>query len=404
MMLVFPYQYLGVKVFFIVIIVLAFFINGGFVTLIPKYQKWILIFLGMNMIYSIYGLVLNNPGVNHYLLLFIAWPILYFIFCSFVNREAINKLFKVSFYAFGTIVIIGVISFLQINGYLLHIINTDFWGLDYGDRPLFVFQAIKAASTVSFIFLFPFYLTMLIIDKTFSKSLINKIILVFSLIYMFVTTRRALIFSLLYMPLLIYFFDKMSINKSEDNDSSHTLRKLIKLFGIPILLILFISIYFKLIDLSIFSDLFSASFSSDDDSLGSDRNEQSVALIDGWLKSPIFGAGPGIDAGVSRSDIPGNYELSYLALLFSRGAFGFLVYFGQIFLLIYWGVKLSKYEDPLKPYIVSFNVAFISFLISNGSNPYLDAYDHMWVIYLYIALQNVIYKTIENNETNLHSD
>ena len=97
MMLVFPYQYLGVKVFFIVIIVLAFFINGGFVTLIPKYQKWILIFLGMNMIYSIYGLVLNNPGVNHYLLLFIAWPILYFIFCSFVNREAINKLFKVSF-------------------------------------------------------------------------------------------------------------------------------------------------------------------------------------------------------------------------------------------------------------------------------------------------------------------
>jgi len=173
-------------------------------------------------------------------------------------------------------------------------------------------------------------------------------------------------------------------------------------FGIPVLLFLIYSIYIGLIDSNLFSQFISSAFSSDETYFSNIRRGQAVALAEGWLDSPFFGKGPGVNASVVQSYIPGAYELSYLALLFSRGIIGFSIYIIQILLLIYWGIKLSKKANSkLKPIIISYNVAFVSFLISNASNPYLDAYDHMWVIFLYIGLQNVLLKQQEYEQNNL---
>jgi len=397
MMLVFPYLFMGIKII-LIILILALFLKSLInveiknTLLTKRYTYWLLLYLLMNLLYLLYGILKGNPGTNYYWTIYIFWPIIYILYWITIDIKLLKSLFKVFYIAYISIIIIGIIAFLQINNYLPSIVNIETLGFNAGMRPLFAFNVIQGGCIVSFIFLFPFYLTIYITKEKFSKSLFNTLILVLSFIFIFATSRRALILSIFYLPFIIFFFCRMLKIEQRRLFLNHYGNKIFIVFGLPVLLIFIFSIYLGLFDTGMFNDFIMSAFSDTVQNSSDERSTQAVALIQGWAHSPFFGLGPGIDATVSRSNIPGFYELSYAALLFSRGLFGFSIYFIQIILLIIWGIRLSNKSSEMTPYMISYNVAFVSFMISNATNPYLDAYDHLWVIFLFICLQNTIFK------------
>lgn len=408
LMLAFPYLFMGIKISLIGIIIIIFIITliscrAHKLILSLKYIYWILLYLIMNSLYLFYAFIRGNPGINYIWPVYLLWPILYLIYSISIDETLLRNLFKVSYLAYISIIFIGLIVFFQINNFIPNFVNIETFGFISGVRPLFAFNAIQGGSIISFIFLFPFYLTMYITSEKFSKSIFNTVILILSFIFLFATSRRALILSVVYLPIIIFFFCRILKKSPRLQFVSHYGKRIFFVFGLPILLVLIFSMYLGLFKVTMLSDfIFSAFTDNLVQGASNERSSQAVALIQGWADSPIFGAGPGIDAAVSRSNIPGAYELSYLALLFSRGLFGFSIYFIQIIALIIWGIKLSNRSSEWTPYMISYNVAFVSFLISNAANPYLEAYDHLWVIFLFICLQNTISKINKSDDKNLY--
>ena len=120
------------------------------------------------------------------------------------------------------------------------------------------------------------------------------------------------------------------------------------------------------------------------------RTSQFSALVSGWLENPIFGAGHGTSVRVIRSnEQPYAYELSYLALLFHTGLVGFLLYASGVIWIFYNGVRLIQSGDELAKRGLPVYVGTACFLIANATNPYLEKFDYMWVIFLPLAFINV---------------
>lgn len=117
--------------------------------------------------------------------------------------------------------------------------------------------------------------------------------------------------------------------------------------------------------------------------------EQYRYLIESWKINPILGSGTGANAGISRSQIPGMYELSYFAMLFNRGIVGFVVFFLQILFINYFGIRLLMKKSIYEYYIIATLIAFNLFLVANATNPYLYSFDHLWIMFFPIILFNI---------------
>jgi hypothetical protein len=119
------------------------------------------------------------------------------------------------------------------------------------------------------------------------------------------------------------------------------------------------------------------------------RYEQFVALLDGWEKHPLLGAGHGAGVSYIRSqEMPWAYELSYVALLFQTGLVGFFLYASGIIWIFWMGVRMIRSGDPLGRQILPILTGTCCFLIGNATNPYLAKYDYIWVIFLPLAFIN----------------
>ena len=120
------------------------------------------------------------------------------------------------------------------------------------------------------------------------------------------------------------------------------------------------------------------------------RQEQFFALLEEWSKRPFFGHGHGAAAwGSIRSfDQPWAYELSYVALLFHTGIVGFAIYAAAVIWIYRIGLRIIRSCDRIGLYMVPALVGPPCFLIANATNPYLEKFDYIWVIFLPVALIN----------------
>jgi hypothetical protein len=120
------------------------------------------------------------------------------------------------------------------------------------------------------------------------------------------------------------------------------------------------------------------------------RGAQFRALVDGWLSHPIFGAGLGATAAVTRSrDQPWAYELSYLALLFQTGVVGFVVYSAGVMWVFWRGLQIVRSAGLLGRQTMPVLTGSACFIAANATNPYLSKFDYLWVLFLPIALVNL---------------
>ncbi len=119
-------------------------------------------------------------------------------------------------------------------------------------------------------------------------------------------------------------------------------------------------------------------------------SEQFFALVDGWVNSPIFGAGLGAVAeGSIRSDeMPWAYELYFISVLFQTGLAGFLAYAFGIGWIIFYGLRIIRRDPLLRLYMIPALVGMLCFLIASNTNPYLAKFDYLWVVFLPVAMIN----------------
>lgn len=136
-------------------------------------------------------------------------------------------------------------------------------------------------------------------------------------------------------------------------------------------------------------DLFASlsdAFSFDDPTKGSAyvRGQQSVALINGWLESPLFGNGFGAYAADYIRD-PNNfaaYELTYLALLLQKGLFGFALYFGICIWSLVRCYKIGCMKNEFSLFALSAAMGLLGMLIGDATNPYMGRFACMWIFFL----------------------
>ena len=82
------------------------------------------------------------------------------------------------------------------------------------------------------------------------------------------------------------------------------------------------------------------------------------------------------------------YELSYVALLFHTGIVGFAIYAAAVIWIYRMGLRIIRSGDRIGLYMVPALVGTTCFLIANATNPYLEKFDYIWVIFLPVALIN----------------
>lgn len=402
-MLAFPYMYQGLKV------ILVFLLLCGIGVQYLKKKRllshfsysislWFSVFLFMNVFYLGYGCLRENPGVYYYIPVYAIWLILFFVLYSQIDESILSCLLKVFDVTYVFIAVTGVFFFFQNNGIFPTIINSELFGYKMGDRPMFEFKAIQGGAIISFLVLFSYKYTKLLLSK--KVSFIQFVLLLIGIVYIFATSRRTFIIEFLFLPVIVFvFFRKSRLYPLQKKKVS---LKIFIFFLLPFLLLLITTLYLGLFNQEIFTNFVLSSFESD--GVGHDeRSSQYSALITGWLNNFLFGAGTGVNASVIRSDIPGSYELSYVALLFERGIIGFLIYVIQFFYLLKWNIDLTRKELPDKDVsiLISYNVALTFFLIANASNPYLGAFDHLWIVFFSLLLINSFSKqSLSNGTTN----
>jgi len=120
------------------------------------------------------------------------------------------------------------------------------------------------------------------------------------------------------------------------------------------------------------------------------RRDQFAALIEGWLENPLIGSGQGAPApGYIRSvATPWAYELSYISLLYHTGAIGVLLYAAGPLWIALHSRAAARAGWHGAPYALAVMVGSASFLIANATNPYLEKYDYLWVVFLPVAFVN----------------
>ena len=132
-------------------------------------------------------------------------------------------------------------------------------------------------------------------------------------------------------------------------------------------------------------------------------------LLNEFKKTPVFGAGFGASINEyskymkesSNLNVdPSNFELYYVELLWKTGTLGILYFFGYFvykfiqFIQLMFRYKLKEDDEEV---LACWTIAFIAFLVSSVTNPYLASLSGIFVLVMecYI-LENIIekYKTI----------
>lgn len=122
------------------------------------------------------------------------------------------------------------------------------------------------------------------------------------------------------------------------------------------------------------------------------RGEQFRALLQDWSNSPLLGFGHGAAAKGSLRGAaygqPWAYELTYVALLFHTGIIGILLYASALTWVIFMGMKVMRSGEGDWLYMPPVLVGVVCFLIANATNPFLEKFDALWVVFFPVILIN----------------
>ena len=345
-------------------------------------------FAVVGLIWSLYGQLVGNPGATRVLTVMVAYPIL-FAFLSGLLKPGDFKKLGVS---------LKYLLLVLVLSQLVYLLSA--YGLDYGfiqslyerlygevavvdkgeDYLLFTLPSVS-----SLLFLIPFLTVFILTNKRFELGWF--VVLLVAIVVVLLTGRRAFFLSFIISILFILMLIFVSKNRLR-------MRVSIRLFFLSsiFLVAMGMAISAGFINLDAFVDQLLSSKDFSYDASNIERVNQFLALMGGFVESPLVGQGAGAAASYIRSpEQPWAYELFYVALLFQYGLLGFLVYVMGVLFILYELISLyfvDKITDENRVVILAFLAGLMSFLVATSTNPYLAKFDYMWVLFTPVALIN----------------
>lgn len=385
--IVFPTTLIGVKFFlFLGVLILSF---SHLISNPVRFSKDILLiwflFPLIGALYSVYGFVVGNPGALRVLTVMFLYPLLFPVIClAYVKRDEARLL---------RIFILAACILVAIDGFF--IFSSLYWPGNlffqyissvYEDEAIIdntdSYFKFALPNISSLVFLIPFFIPAILNTENKKQRIILYFIFIGMCVLAVLSARRALFVAMLFGPLAAYFLVRMVRKKSSIKLKGR--RGNFLLITLSIIVILAGIYYSNLFEF--YFEQMSTIFNFESDASNLERSAQFGYLIDEISKYPFFGSGAGATAGYSRSfEQPWAYELSYVALIFQYGVFGFLVYLFGILLLVR-GLLRSIEQCGKLGFAYFFLSGFLSFLVANATNPYLGKFDYMWVIFIPFAI------------------
>ena len=349
----------------------------------------ILIILLFNLFYILLGQFRNYPAIKYYFLTHIAWILFYGLLCFKIDLDSFFTILRTILSSSIFIYIMGIIAAILFNFFGF----AEFAMFGANRRPGYPLVVISGGVIVNIIFSSPIILIMSILNGK------KKYCIPLMILFVIFTSRRAIMLNLAFSPFICFFLLSFVKEKSDRRKYNNLYLKILFILLLVIVAMLIVDISspkINFIEYIVFvknAFEFSRTIDNNIDEGGYLRALQFRSLMDGWKEHLFLGHGTAANASVIRSDtIPGAYELTYIALLFQRGLLGFIVYFLQlsyiIFNLFYYSLKYRR----IRNFLISILTGFICFLIANGTNPYLEAFDHIWILFFPLVVINLIKK------------
>jgi hypothetical protein len=354
---------------------------------------WILFMVTIGSAFIFRGFLNDAPGALRVSTIYVLWPLIFSILVAGVANEKRLR---------GLLVVL-VLASIAISLYAFsYILYTAGWLPEYLYIPLEQGQNIGfytgyiefiLHSISSLLFLVPFTIAALMTWPKEQPMPVSRLWLwiafILGVIIVLFSARRALIGIVALSPLFTLCIQQFLPTSMRWIRTTLGIRSLVYagIFFAGILIFLHIIYGF---DLRALLDTFAVGWDFTGEQSAMDRRDQFFPLLQGWSANPLLGSGHGASApgSVRSSEMPWSYELSYLALLFHTGVLGFLAYASGIAWIFWMGLKIIRQGNHFSLYMLPLLVGFSCFLMGNASNPYLEKFDYMWVVFLPIAFVN----------------
>lgn len=359
---------------------------------------WLLFICAASLFSMLNGLIQHAPGALAVAGVYVLWPIIFVWLIGFSKKvEAYIAIKNTLLIGVFLSSLIGIL--LVASGFIesLEIFRPvfDFFGARAGMSEDGIELTIPNMTTVmyGFSFLVAYFYAFQKSDSISMKvqpRLLLWVLLIFCIVTLLISGKRGFWLSaILALPYTFFVCHIAGIRRF----SVKTILPVI--FSLMIVLVLGFAVIAFLLEINfqtiVDSLMGGFNFTDQANSSAFRRYTQFLALVDGWIESPLIGAGHGAMAGdkVGNELQPWAYELQYLALLFQTGLIGFFVYASSVSWLLYQMISLSKRHPDLARLLVPTAVGLLSFLTANATNPYLGKFDYLWVIFLPLGIVNI---------------
>lgn len=390
LMLVFPTKLQVVKLLLLAIIFIFSTFKLSYKVIPMKLLFWGYLYMLCGLISICYGLVLNNPAPHKYILVYVFWPVLFTYFSFLIDKEYFYSLLRVIRYYLSAILIIGIFACVIFNLSLMQI--DEFLGYESLIRPGYPIVGIMGPAVTTMIFWYFFYFTKFLLSN--DVHLIDRVNLILGIIFIFMTSRRVLFLDFFFVFIFTMLLLPFVKNKQQRNEMKRILRKRMVMIMFLVIVLIYAAYSLELFDFSAIGNFLSETGEASD----TPRLLQSKALIEGWMENPFLGNGAGINASVVRSETPGTYELTYLAMLFERGIVGVVVFVLMYIVLMVWSLRCLNKNAINTMDTFALIIALNLFMLANATNPYLNAFDYIW--FLFILFVNIRISN-ENKEKDM---
>lgn len=348
-------------------------------------------FAAIGVFFVLRGYVDGAPGALQMFNVYVTWPLVYTALVAGAARPGVLRgLMRVLVWASVAVSVYSIVYVLWAAGYWP---NALYYPLDQGQEIGFhgAYVEFGLYSTSTLLFTMPFLVGALFVFPKTGAPLPRPILwlsLALNLITVLLSGRRALLVLVLLAPALALCY-RSWLTPQRKRDSRRLITR--ALVGAVVLAVVLGAAITAVggIAPSGFGEMVSTGFQFDSDPVAMLRRDQFTALLDGWRNQPLLGTGHGMPAQVIRSiEAPWSYELSYVALLFHTGLVGTAAYAAGVAWMGAMAYLIARRGWPEAPSMVATLVGTSSFLVANATNPYLEKYDFLWVIFLPIAFLN----------------
>lgn len=400
-----PFQYQIIKVILIILLFLYGILDFFFSKKYIKFStNWYILYFIYTLSFFLMGILKNFEVFKFYFVSTLGSIIIYFILFNipkFINIDILKKIEYIYIYAF----------FINFLFYFLMYIHYNY----YSFSPILIDNIVKIGKiieiqrpgqynkiTVSSSFLVPAsFIIPYLTSKYFLEVKKNYIFRLFCwdivfIIFFIISLRKIQFIIFILTNIFLFIIVKFLANKNIRSEINNYLKWSILIFFI----LIFINSKYKIYDFSnlISYVLRSFNYSSENTSYSGvfERKIQFSSLMEGFLSNLqtfLIGKGIGSNANVIRSNIPGGYELTYIAMLFQRGIIGTMLYFIFILSFFYKYVKFlssKQYLDDTKIYVIKYGLGFLGIFLASATNPAFESVEYSWMIFINIFVISIL--------------